>query len=145
MAATYSGNPASSARDLLRFKIGDTAVASALLEDEELDYVISVQGTLVRQIADCFEAIGHKLLQQPNFALDKWREDRHAVAESFIKRAQELRKRGAAAGLYAGGLTKTDKASREEDTDRVQPFAYMGMDEFPEDQNPEADSDEDSE
>lgn len=128
---TYSGDPSTSARDLLRFDIGDTDENSPLLQDTELNYVIDNQSSQHRRVADCFERIGRKILQRPNFALDKWREDRHDVAKSFLEQAKELRKRGAAAGLYAGGISKADKLTREQDTDRDEPFAYIGMDEFP--------------
>lgn len=42
MAWTYSGNPASSDRDEVRFLIGDTDSKDQLLSDDELDYILSV-------------------------------------------------------------------------------------------------------
>jgi len=42
MAWTYSGNPASSTRDLVRFLISDTDVDDQLLSNEELDYLVTV-------------------------------------------------------------------------------------------------------
>lgn len=45
MAWTYSGNPASSARDALRFLIGDTNSAEPIMQDEELDYLITEYGS----------------------------------------------------------------------------------------------------
>lgn len=41
MAWTYSGNPASSDRDKIRFLIGDVASTPQSLSDEELQYLIS--------------------------------------------------------------------------------------------------------
>jgi hypothetical protein len=143
MAATYSGNPAASERDMIRFRTGDTDMTSALLQDAEIDAMIATETSLNRRLASCLEAIGRKLMRQPNFALDKWREDRQAVAQSFLAEAKALRKKATSQGVYAGGLTKTDKAAREEDSDRVAPYAFEGMDEYPVDSNPEADSDED--
>jgi hypothetical protein len=40
MAWTYSGNPGSSDRDSVRFRIGDTDINSQLLSDEEIDYLL---------------------------------------------------------------------------------------------------------
>jgi len=131
MAATYSGNPSASDRDMLRFRIGDTDTSSALLQDAEYDAMIAAESSLNRRLASCLEAIGRKLLRQPNFALDKWREDRHEVAKSFLAEAKDLRKRSAAQGVFAGDISKTTKDAQEEDTDRVAPFAHMGMDQFP--------------
>lgn len=39
MAWSYSGNPASSVRDEVRFLIGDTDENSQQLQDEEIDYI----------------------------------------------------------------------------------------------------------
>lgn len=41
MSWTYSGDPASSDRDEVRFLIGDTDANNQLLSDEELDYLIA--------------------------------------------------------------------------------------------------------
>lgn len=44
MSWTYSGNPATSARDSLRFLIGDTNINEPIMQDEELDYLITEYG-----------------------------------------------------------------------------------------------------
>lgn len=41
---TYSGNPASSNRDECRFLIGDTNEHAPIMQDEEIDYLISEAG-----------------------------------------------------------------------------------------------------
>ena len=130
---------------MLRFRVGDTDTTSPLLQDAEYDAVIAAETSLNRWRASCLEAIGMKLLRQPNFALDKWREDRHAVATSFLTEAKELRKKSAAQAVYAGGISRADKATQEEDTDRVAPFAYDGMDQFPGLSGTEPDTDADDE
>jgi hypothetical protein len=131
---TYSGDPASSALDALRFAIGDTTATSPLLTNSELNYVIAQNSKQNNRVATCFESIGRKLLQQPNFALERWSEQRHQVAQSFIAQAKELRRTATqAGGLYAGGISRADKAARDADPDRDKPFAQMDMD-----QNPEA-------
>ena len=40
MASTYSGNPADSLKDYLRFMMGDTDMTQPLLTDEEYNYII---------------------------------------------------------------------------------------------------------
>jgi hypothetical protein len=42
MSWTYSGNPADNARDALRFTIGDTNSLEPIMQDEELDYLITL-------------------------------------------------------------------------------------------------------
>lgn len=41
MTFSYSGNPASSTRDLVRFLIQDTASTTAVFQNEELDYLVT--------------------------------------------------------------------------------------------------------
>lgn len=50
MAWTYSGNPATSRRDEVRFLIGDTDPQDPLLQDEEIDYLLA-QKEAVNQVA----------------------------------------------------------------------------------------------
>lgn len=42
MAWSYSGDPSSSSRDEVRFLIGDTDADDQLLQDSEVDYLVSV-------------------------------------------------------------------------------------------------------
>ena len=57
MAFTYSGNPASSDRDAVRFLISDTDAADVLLQDAELDWVISIAGSVYQAAHDAAYAI----------------------------------------------------------------------------------------
>lgn len=45
MSWSYSGNPASSEMDELRFIIGDTNVSEPIMQDEELEYLITEYGS----------------------------------------------------------------------------------------------------
>lgn len=44
MSWTYSGNPKDSLRDECRFLIGDTNEKNPIMQDEEIDYIISEVG-----------------------------------------------------------------------------------------------------
>ena len=48
---TYSGNPASSPRDAVRYRIGDTDPDGPLLTDESLDFELQEAGGSVRAAA----------------------------------------------------------------------------------------------
>lgn len=61
MAWTYSGNPASSSRDEIRFLIGDTDSTSQQLSDEEIDYLATTnpdRGALYPNLAAASSAAG---------------------------------------------------------------------------------------
>lgn len=45
MSWSYSGDPANSQLDELRFTIGDTSISEQIMQDEELEYLITQYGT----------------------------------------------------------------------------------------------------
>ena len=45
MSWTYSGNPANSKLDEMRFVIGDTNESSPIMQDEEIEYLITEYGS----------------------------------------------------------------------------------------------------
>lgn len=51
MASTYSGNPADSSKDYLRFMMGDTDMTQPLLTDEEYNYIVANTANVNAQIA----------------------------------------------------------------------------------------------
>lgn len=60
MSFTYSGDPAASQLDAVRFALGDTIKEGALLQDEEINYLISrnetksgLMAAAFRQAATC--------------------------------------------------------------------------------------------
>ena len=61
MSWSYSGNPADSSLDKVRFLIGDTDTTDQLLTDEEINYTISESGGSIYQSAhDAAYAIASK-------------------------------------------------------------------------------------
>lgn len=61
MAWTYSGDPATSDRDKVRFLIGDTDSTDQLLQDAEIAYVITEAGGSIYQAAhDAAYAVASK-------------------------------------------------------------------------------------
>ena len=63
MASTYSGNPADSQKDYLRFMMGDTDMTAPLLMDEEYQYIIdnnvgNVNAQIAKACRQCAMCIG---------------------------------------------------------------------------------------
>ena len=60
MTWSYSGNPASSEKDAVRFLIGDTDTTDQLLSDAEINYVIAESGGSIYQAAHdaCYAIAG---------------------------------------------------------------------------------------
>lgn len=58
MAFKYSGNPSASEADFVRFAIGDTNSAAPILQDAEIDYIVSstADSTMANRLAVAFRA-----------------------------------------------------------------------------------------
>jgi hypothetical protein len=64
MTWTYSGNPAASAVDQVRFTIGDTDTTDQQLSNEEITWLVSVRGSAPLAAPYAAEAIGAKLARE---------------------------------------------------------------------------------
>ena len=133
MTATYTNDPANRPIDRVRFEVSDTATATAKLSDEEILMLIGDNNHVLYAAAAAAEAIGGQsasglesksvgdfTLSFPSGDLGSY----SALASALRLRAAKK----AGGSLYAGGLSKTDKAAMEADTDRVQPVFSIGMD-----------------
>ena len=73
MTATYV-SPDDSEKDEVRFLIGDTSVASALLQDEEIEYLIDkwkpVHGSMEYVASVAAESIAAKFAREANYSAD---------------------------------------------------------------------------
>lgn len=131
MSWHYSGDPTTSPKDAVRFWTGDTVEAIALLQDEEIEYALTLQPQVKLCAADCLEAIAAKLLQEVDFEVrGELRMDLGQRAARYQSRAQQLRQQASRLGAipYAGGISVADKEARDEDADRVRPaFVVDGM------------------
>lgn len=60
MTWTYSGSPATSTRDQVRFLTGDTSDLDEQLQDEEIDWLLTQTSSVYRAAAQGCEAIASK-------------------------------------------------------------------------------------
>jgi hypothetical protein len=128
---TYSGDPASSSLDEVRFLTGDTlSTASQTNSDEEIAFLLAQQGS-VRQaaIAAC-EALIAKCTALVTQSVG-------AVSVAYSDRVKQYRelvgtlRRGLTPTPYAGGISVSDKETVESDTDRDAPLFSVGMHDTP--------------
>lgn len=124
---TYSGDPSASSLDKVRFLIGDTNTNDAKLSDEEILWLISSEGNIYNAAALCCEQIvtSSRLVDRKIGDLEI---RASAQAQSFTSLAKSLRRRAAMSAVpWAGGISRADKSSREQDTDRVKPAFTVGQ------------------
>lgn len=124
---TYSGDPSSSSRDAVRFKIGDTTPTDMLFTDAEVEYAVSTEGS-VNEASLCLARAGLAKFVRAYEAYDrdgdkilsKKLQQRIDNFKSLIEQLSLARGKRVT-GIYAGGLTNSDKRTQEEDTNRVAP------------------------
>lgn len=151
MSWNYSGNPATSRKDEVRFLIGDTNndPDEQMLQDEEIDYLLSIfpvssdivnadnsvtidrtRQPLLAALA-CAEAIWMYFSRQADEELPVVKFEHAARAANYKKTVDDLRIKVATRGgaiVYAGGISVTDKIVNVFDADRVKPFFWRRED-----------------
>lgn len=126
MGWTYSGNPASSEKDALRFTIGDTDPDDPELQDEELNYILNDVGpeNIVKAGISALRKIlaKYKNLQDEKVGdVDvKWSQRFRRTKDTLDDLIREHAKMNLGSA-YAGGISIADKQNQEGNTDRVSP------------------------
>ncbi|MBU1449110.1 hypothetical protein KKF45_04690 [Patescibacteria group bacterium] len=126
MTWTYSGDPAASDLDQVRFLIGDTDTLDQQLSNEEIAWLLSNQGSpLGAAIAACEQvgAIYARKVSQSTGGISVSYGDRQSY---YADLANRLRRRMRVAP-YVGGISLSDIASNEGDSDWDQPVFSVGM------------------
>ena len=141
MTWTYSGDPADSARDAVRFLLGDTDTTNQRVTDEEIAYALTqtandtygaaaycaraLVGKYANMVDTDFESVGVKYSQL--------RENYSALAIRLDAQAKRYGSKGLGVPA-AGGISVSAMDAADELSDRVQPkfkrdqFAWPGRD-----------------
>jgi len=134
MSWTYSGNPAASPTDSVRFLLGDTDSKDKQLLDAEIAWLLSENSSSVyyaaAQGAQQLAAKYGRLVDQSIGDLSiSYSQRQKAYTDLAVKlRMQATTKGGLGlATPYAGGIRRSDKEIDETDTDRVKPAFTVGM------------------
>jgi len=129
VAFTWSGDPANSNLEAIRFLIDDTASSNAKFQDAEIDYAYSEEGSVYGAAAMLCEQLAAKYsLQGTNRALGPLRVDLSEIAANYEKKAALYRKRAKTyAYPYCGGISESDEEAYEDDSDVKQPIFEKDM------------------
>lgn len=122
MSATYNTAMTTNV-DKVRFLIQDTVVASAMLQDEEISFMLTLYPNFRLAAANCADILASKFA---NMAEDKTignlRLSYGDKSKKYAALANSLRMQASKVILpYAGGISESDKETIEEDQDRVNP------------------------
>ena len=133
MTWTYSGDPATNARDSIRFLVGDTDTNDQLVTDEEIAWTNNQVTGSDTATTDLYTvayrvmlAIASKFSRLANQAIGDMRVDLSQKADNARTQAEQLRVLAGRENLvpvpYAGGISVTDKQIDRDNADRVDPF-----------------------
>lgn len=122
MTWTYSGDPAASDRDQVRFWCGDTNTLNQQINDEEIAFLIANETSLEEAGAVACEQMIAALILVDKKVGDLEHKLSQRV-EALEKRAKSLRKSKGRAGrtAFAGGISKSERDAQAADPDNVGP------------------------
>lgn len=128
MTWTYSGNPANSQLDEVRFIIGDTDTTDQLLANEEINYMIAEYGSSLRTASECARAIAAKFARLMSRSIGGLSADFSAKYRQYLELAESLQnnEQTVPVSLYISGYTKSAKEAVELEEDRETTFARKG-------------------
>lgn len=125
----YGGNPADSSRDAVRFLVGDTNSNDPLLDDLEVDYLLSVEGSVHKAaIAACY-GIAAMLARDFEGNLASCRPS-EKPGQAYLELAKRLEAQAASKRTvvpFVGGISDADKQARAADADQVRPAFLRDM------------------
>lgn len=131
MAFTYSTTPETSARSYIRLLLGDTSSGNPMLQDEEIDAFLSLEGGRDIAAAHAADAIGASFARQVDKTIGKLKISIAKASGHYFDLADRLRfKANSRAAPYAGGISQDDKRDAERDTDRVKPAFSLGFTDY---------------
>ena len=131
---SYTGDPADSAKDAVRYLIQDTSEDGYLASDEEIAFALTQESGIYNAAALACETIGARFARQGGSWVRGRVEVRtDAISTQYLALAKRLRQQAQGSGVlnvdaaYAGGISVEDKANVEADTDRVVPRFTRGQ------------------
>jgi hypothetical protein len=142
MTWTYSGDPTLSTRDQVRFLIGDTNSSTPIFQDEEIDWLLTQNTNVYLAAASAADAAASGVVAVGGNSATKTKTvgalsisyGDTEKAKDWRTLASQLRVRAALTRTivpYSGGISKSDKATRQQDSDWNKPSFARGMHDYP--------------
>lgn len=125
MPSTYSGDPAASTNDWIRFEITDTSAPFVFLNEEIASQLADAGGNKWTAAGNLLLVWARNIGKNPSFTIGRFSEDPAAAAKFLEEKAKELLSNpnanagGGQLGAYVGGISVADKAAKAGDSDRT--------------------------
>ena len=128
---TYSGDPANSDLDHVRFLLGDTNSADQKLQDAEIQFSIDTSTSIEAAAASCARAIAGRFASQVDTRFESIENRFSQAASAYYQLAlrldQQAKKKNGMGAPIAGGIRISDMDAARNDTDRVEPKVQRGQ------------------
>lgn len=117
----------------IRLLVGDTDTSDQQLQDEEIYFAVSAEGGDYAAAALCAELLAAEYARKADKTVGSLSIQWSQRFDHYTALAAKLRRNSSVIALpYAGGVSISDKTTRETDTDRVAPAFYRGLLDNPE-------------
>jgi hypothetical protein len=128
---TYTGDPANSQSDALRFVMGDTNHKDPQFWDSEIAFALTQETNLYRAAANLCRSLAAKYAREADSVQNELRTMYSSRSRAYAERAKEFDAKAANSAIpmpYAGGISNADKLLQVNNPDRVPPQFNLGMD-----------------
>jgi len=132
---SWSYNPAQLATNTtyqVRRLIGDVNMNTQQVQDEEIAFALTQRATIYGAAAECCSYISAQYSRDVDTVAGELRTLYSSRAKAYAARGayfESVALTRSGALPYAGGISESDKATQEQDADRVPPSFNIGMEE----------------
>lgn len=127
---TYSGDPSTSAKDAIRFLMGDILPKDPLVNDNEITYAYTAKGSTYGAAAMLCRSLSSQYARLVDTVDRELRTSYSTKSANFLRMAIQFEQQASIASgaiPYAGGISVADKNAQVSDTDRVAPQFNIGF------------------
>lgn len=123
MSNTYSGNPADSSRDAVRFWLNDVGPSTWEFSDQEIDYALTLYPNPVLSAAWLAGRLAMKYAASVDKSVGDLRLSNSQKARMYADLQTSLKAQADSSGvsIYVGGVSKSDMTTVDANSDRVKP------------------------
>lgn len=130
--ATYSGDPSTSAKDEIRFWLGDINMARPVWLDPEIEFISSKIPNTRMAASHLLEIKAQEFARKSDIRVGDVSKAYGKAADSMLKFANSLKEDALKnARPFFGGLSKSGKRNLHDDLDATQPQFYIGQTDNP--------------
>jgi hypothetical protein len=128
MSYSYSGDPATSDRDAVRYEVGDTNEKIHLVQDEEINYALIKEGTILKAAARIAEGLAARYARESTTRSSVYTSFQGDVQKHYEELSKKLRARSIRSGNFRfPAMSKDAKEKNRLESDLNRTTIYRGI------------------